>query len=250
LVVVAIIAILASLLLPALSKARDKARTIGCLSNEKQLGISCMLYVGESDGFFMPYFNVSAASDFCSKVNGGSYGNYGGFNTFLQGHVNSLPISVWGSEQKPDNPLFFCPADRGRAPYPSGSGDPRAISYHGAQSVWQSLPGRPDMSTSRTGKSWNGTEFSLKLDSEVSDATDTPMFGDCRSNSDVDPRGAPLVDPTGQPLGTVRGVTTWGSVNLAHDNGYNLLHVDGHGQTYRFPTVPVGMTVNWLKLSH
>jgi prepilin-type N-terminal cleavage/methylation domain-containing protein/prepilin-type processing-associated H-X9-DG protein len=62
LVVIAIIAILAAILFPVFAQARDKARSVTCLSNQKQLGLALMMYVQDYDEKMIPYNNLSMAA--------------------------------------------------------------------------------------------------------------------------------------------------------------------------------------------
>lgn len=54
LITVAIIAILAGLLLPALNSAREKARALNCLSNLKQTGMAAISYAGDHEDRLLP----------------------------------------------------------------------------------------------------------------------------------------------------------------------------------------------------
>ena len=58
LVVIAVIAILAGLLLPTLSRAKSQARRISCVNNERQIGIAWSLYTLDHDDFHPPYYKA------------------------------------------------------------------------------------------------------------------------------------------------------------------------------------------------
>ncbi len=68
LIVIAIIAILAGMLLPALNKAREKGYAISCTSTLKQIGSGCQMYSNDNTGYVMPTDMPFAGSGTSGRV--------------------------------------------------------------------------------------------------------------------------------------------------------------------------------------
>lgn len=97
LVVVAIIAILAGMLLPALSRAKQKSHGIQCISNQSQIGKAFQMYVDDNKDFY-PQINDWAAT-------GGKDGKYDLFTA-----AANRPLNIYVSKSYE---IFRCPSDRG-----------------------------------------------------------------------------------------------------------------------------------------
>jgi prepilin-type N-terminal cleavage/methylation domain-containing protein/prepilin-type processing-associated H-X9-DG protein len=92
LVVIAIIAILAALLLPALSKARDKALTANCLSNLKQWSLAAVMYASDNaDG--MPHDGMDTTGQY-PGVSGASHDTTAWFNRYPD-YMAQKPLSYY-----------------------------------------------------------------------------------------------------------------------------------------------------------
>jgi len=106
LVVITIISILAALLLPALSRAQDRAHTIQCISNQKQLALCWVMYAADNGGRLVPnvalgdpgYLDNSWVLGDMSTLTGATNENY-----LRQGKLFPYNTSL---------KIYRCPADR------------------------------------------------------------------------------------------------------------------------------------------
>jgi len=101
LVVIAIIAILAAILLPALSRAREKARQAVCVSNLKQICLAVNLYCSDYDDWFPP-----------QKQNPSEEDRYWPWTLHNAGYVKIK--SAQTSSQTRAEGIFACPSERYR----------------------------------------------------------------------------------------------------------------------------------------
>jgi prepilin-type N-terminal cleavage/methylation domain-containing protein/prepilin-type processing-associated H-X9-DG protein len=103
LVVIGIIALLISILLPALSKAREQGEAIKCASNLRQVGMAIHVYMSENKGYIHDWRNSTqwheVATDFTSPIIDGNHANaYWGVGYSSGG---SLSKQTW-----------FCPSQK------------------------------------------------------------------------------------------------------------------------------------------
>ncbi len=104
LVVVAIIAILAAILLPMLSRAKDTAVTIACVNNMRQITIGTHLYSSDSDSHY-PYAGWH-------RVENKRYISWDDLiSADVSRKLTQAEIDDWRMARDPQDEIFRCPAD-------------------------------------------------------------------------------------------------------------------------------------------
>ncbi|MBQ9787570.1 MAG: DUF1559 domain-containing protein [Lentisphaeria bacterium] len=101
---IAIIAILAAILLPALNSARERGRAASCINNLKQMGNAVAMYIADSDGY------IPAGSSWKNSWSARLVPYLGG----------PAPISYSGGpcyDRSVEIPILFCPSTQDRSTY-------------------------------------------------------------------------------------------------------------------------------------
>jgi prepilin-type processing-associated H-X9-DG protein/prepilin-type N-terminal cleavage/methylation domain-containing protein len=225
LVVIAIVAILAAILLPALSKAKNRAQTIACLSNLKQLEMCQHLYTGDYNDFFVPNNSIaivsSSGDDAGANVTGLSW------LPDLNAAMELNPSNIINGLLFPYNTslgIYHCPADLSTLEAADGTPlpQPRWRSYNMSQSVNGYPQGDPANYTNLP--SW--TKYA-----QVRHPVPSQLFVLIDENSDTQ-LDAEFGNP---PVGSIfqQGVW-WDMPSDRHGQGANLSFADGHVEHWKW----------------
>ena len=143
LVVIAIIAILAALLLPALSRAKNQALTIQCLNNLKQLGLCWHLYATDNNDLLVPNNSVNSAPPAPPLLKGASW-------CIADPTAVNVQEGLLFEQSNRSLGIYHCPADRSTLAEDASGNLPRRT-----DGGFDAVPGAPGLVGSPRARSYN-----------------------------------------------------------------------------------------------
>jgi prepilin-type N-terminal cleavage/methylation domain-containing protein/prepilin-type processing-associated H-X9-DG protein len=221
LVVIAIIAILAAILFPVFAQAREKARTISCLSNTRQLGMAVQMYVQDYDETF-----------FSQPWPGGCPTSETGY--FLDDPTQ--PTQHWATLVYPyvkSAGIFDCPSFQG-------------TTYTASYSLWTC--GDPAKKRIVPFSEYGLNEDAIASARSLASFDEPASIGLIVDNNYIY-SGSPVcvADATNASTGKNYFIESrdfeWYNGKPRHTGGMNFTYVDGHAKYAKASNLPAGTTV-------
>ena len=222
LVVIAIIAILAGMLLPALSAAREKARAIACVNNQRQVTLLHLSYTDSSKGYF------------CVSYDGNSlYWNVGMDASWNKNQPGILADTLGLNLNASNSKIYQCPtfADSATA-Y-----DAKFVGYG-----YNEFLG-PEMNYGGTSKAWNGYKINaIKRTSDVFITADCAYFSTYNTPGGKYEPADFARAPEGRGGSANNSLISAGTIDFRHSKRAAAGMIDGHVESIEKKGIKISLS--------